>query len=85
MFSDNKNLKSGIKKNDDLIIGGMPMDKPIGMLFYMDYPANLKSQSCTETGAAGIRYAATDSGKPAINLKDNINGTGEEYLHPGNS
>ena len=81
MFSDNKNLKSGIKKDDDLIIGGMPMDKPLGMLFYMDFPAILKSQSCTETGVSGTQYAATDSGKATIKSKNNTNGTGEEYLH----
>ena len=81
MFSDNKNLKSGIKKDDDLIIGEMPMDKPLGMLFYMDFPAILKSQSCTKTSVAGTQYAVTDSGKPTINQKNNANGTGEEYLH----
>lgn len=84
MFSDNKNLKSGIKRDDDFI-PVMPMDKPIGMLFYMDYPANLKSQSCTETGVVGPTRPETTAGKTIGNYKNNINGTGEEYLHPGNS
>ena len=76
MFSDNKNLKSGIKRDDDFI-PVIPMEKPYGILWYMTFPELVDSQSCTETRVIRAPHTETTVGKIIGNYKNNINGTGE--------